>query len=193
MVFSPIVLAAAFDTGSGVAEGLHAGHYRGAFRAGVEKFACDAAAFEREFVAAGLVWDAKIRAGFAPFLAVGLDSAAADSVLREEVGEFMTERALDLGGGNFDELGIKNHHSVGPHRHACGGAKRGIPENANLQVTATGSFEELVGEILEERIVTQARFAARLSKVIGRGPDAAHDRTTKIHEKLLVFHAARAG
>jgi hypothetical protein len=124
---------------------------------------------------------------------MGLDAAATDSVLREEVGEFVPERALDLSGGNFDELGIENHHAVRPHRHAGGGAEGGIPENAHLQVTATGGFEELVGEILEERIMAQARFAAGLGKVIWRGPDAAHDGTTKIHEKLLVFHAARAG
>jgi hypothetical protein len=137
--------------------------------------------------------NAEIGAGFAPFLAMGLDAAAANAVLREKVGEFVPESALHLGGRNFDELWIQNHHSVGPHRHAGSGAERGIPKNAHLQMTATGGFEELVGEILKERIVAQARFAARLGKVIGRGPDAAHDGATKIHEKLLVFHAARAG
>jgi hypothetical protein len=187
------VLAAAFDAGGSVAEGLHSGHNRGAFRAGVEKFTRDAAALEGEFVAAGFVRDAQIGTGFAPFLAMGFYAAAADSVLCKEVGKFMPERALHLGGGNFDELGIENHHAVCPHRHAGSGAEGGIPKNAHLQTTATGGFEKLVCEIFEERILAQARFTGRLGEVIGLGPDATHDRTAKIDEKLLVFHAEMAG
>ena len=105
----------------------------------------------------------------------------------------MAESALNLGGRNFHKLGIQHHHAIGPHRHAGGGAERGIPKDADLQMTATSGLEKLVGEILEQRIVAQARFAAGFREVVGRGAHAAHDGTTKIHEKLLVFHAARAG
>jgi hypothetical protein len=176
-----------------MAEGLHAGENSRALGTGVEEFAGDATPFEGKFVAAGLVGNSQVGAGFAPLLAMGLDAAAADAVLRQKVREFMAERALHLGRGNFDELGIENHHAVGPHCHTGRGAKRGIPKNAGFQTATSGCLEELVGEILEQRIVAKARIAAGFGEIIWRGANAAHDGTTKIHEKLLVFHAARAG
>jgi hypothetical protein len=60
-------------------------------------------------------------------------------------------------------------------------------------MATSSGLEKLVGKILEEWIVPQARFAAGLCEVIWFSPDAAHNGPTKIHEKLLVFHAARAG
>jgi hypothetical protein len=98
MVFPPIVFAAAFDAGGGVAEGLHAGENGRALGTGVEEFAGDAAALEGKLVAARLMRNSQIGTGFAPFLAMGLDAAAADAVVGKKVGEFMAECALNLGG-----------------------------------------------------------------------------------------------
>jgi hypothetical protein len=98
VVFSPIVFAAAFDAGGGVAEGLHAGENGRALWTGVEKFPGDSAALEGKVVAARFMRDSQIGTGFAPFLAMGLDAAAADAVVCEQMGEFMAERALNLGG-----------------------------------------------------------------------------------------------
>ena len=113
---------------------------------------------------------------------MGLDAAAADAVVGKQMGEFMAERALNLGGRNLDELGIQHHHPIRPHGHAGRGAEGGVPKNTDFQMTAARGLEELVGEILEERIVAQARIAAGFGEIIRLGANAAHDGTTEIHE-----------
>jgi hypothetical protein len=106
MVFSSIVFAAAFDAGGRLAERLHARHNRRTLGAGVKKFARDAAAFEGELMAARFVGNPQVSTGLAPLLPMGLDATAADAVMGEQMGEFVAERALNLGGGNFHEFGI---------------------------------------------------------------------------------------
>ena len=109
---------------------------------------------------------------------MGLDPTTAGTVMGEKVGKFMAERALNLGGRNLDELGIQHHHPIRPHGHAGRGAEGGVPKNTDFQMTATCGLEELIGEILEERIVAQARIASGFGEIIRRGANAAHDGTT---------------
>ena len=93
-----MMFSATLDASSSVTQGLHSSQNRGASRAGVEKFAGDAAALEGKLVAARLMRNSQIGTGLAPFLAMGLDAAAADAVVCEQMGEFMAKRALNLGG-----------------------------------------------------------------------------------------------
>jgi hypothetical protein len=137
VVFSAIVLPAAFDAGGLATENLHAGKDRGALGAGVEKLPHNATAFEREIVAARLIGNSEICASLMPLLAMGFDTMTTDTVLREEMGQLMTQCALNLCGRNLQELRIQNHHAITPDGQARRGAKPGVPEDANLEVAAS--------------------------------------------------------
>jgi hypothetical protein len=62
-----------------------------------------------------------------------------------------------------------------------------------LQVPAAYGFEQLIGKVLQERVVTQSSIALWDHKIIRRRAHAPHDGTAKIHDELFVFHAAKAG
>ena len=98
LVFSAIMFAAAFDAGHTAGERPDTGENGMAFRAGVEEFSFDAAAFEREFMATRLVGDPKIPACLPPLWPVSVDPAPARPVLGKEVGELMSQGTLNLGG-----------------------------------------------------------------------------------------------
>jgi hypothetical protein len=124
---------------------------------------------------------------------VGIDAAAAGTVLGKDVGQLMAKRALDFGGGNLDELGIENDGAVSPVGYACRSAEGGIPIDTGLELATAGSLEKLVGKVLEQGIVAKAGVSPGLLQIVRRGTNTAHDRATKIQEQLPVFHAARAG
>ena len=193
VVFSAIVFAAALNAGGFLTQGLNAGQHGVALGAGVEKLACDFAAFEGEFVTTGLIRDAKIRASLAPLDPMGFDAAATGAVLGKKVREFVTQGSLHLGGRNLDELGIQQNHAFAEHRHACGGTQSGIPINARVKIPATDRLEKLIGKILQQGILTQSGISARLFDVVRLGANSTHHGATEIKEQLTVFHAARAG
>jgi hypothetical protein len=175
VVFSAIVLAAAFDAGGLAAENLHAGKDRGALGAGVEKLPHDASAFEREIMATRLIGNSEIRAGLVPLLAMGFDTVTTDAVLRQKMSQLVAQCALNLCGRNLQELRVQNHHAIAPDGQASRSAKPGVPEDANLEVAASNRLEKLVCKILQQRIVTQTGFPPRNSKIIRRGANAPHD------------------
>lgn len=137
MVFSAIVLPAAFDAGSLAAENLHAGKDRGALGAGVEKLPHDASAFEGEIVAARLIGNSKICAGLMPLLTMGFDTMTTDTVLSQKMSQLVAQGALDFCGRNLQELRIQNHHAIAPDGQARRGAEPGVPEDANLEMAAS--------------------------------------------------------
>ena len=92
------MFTAAFDAGNAAGERADASENGTAFRAGVEEFSFDAAAFERELMAAGLVWNPEIPASLTPLWPVSVDPAPARPVLGKQVGELMSQGALNLGG-----------------------------------------------------------------------------------------------
>jgi len=58
----------------------------------------------------GFIGNVEIAAGFAPFAAVGSDSSPSNSKLRQQMGELVPQRAIDLRAGvavNRKELVIK--------------------------------------------------------------------------------------
>ena len=119
MVFSIIVLSAAFDAGGAFFKRLHSGEDGFTFRAGIEKPAGDTAAFEGKFMATRLVGNPEITACLAPLWTMGVDTATSGPMLGKKVGKFMAQCSLDLGGGNLKKLGIKNDNAITPNRHAC--------------------------------------------------------------------------
>jgi hypothetical protein len=193
VVFSAIVLAAAFDAGGLATENLHAGKDRGTLGAGVEKLPHDAAAFEREIMATRLIGNSEICAGLVPLLAMGFDTVTTDTVLGQEMSQLVSQCALNLCGRNLQELRIQNHHAIAPDGQAGRGAEPRVPEDANLEVATSNRLEKLVCKILEQRIVTQTGFPPWKGKIIRRGANTPHDRTAEIHDELFVFHAAKAG
>jgi hypothetical protein len=60
-------------------------------------------------------------------------------------------------------------------------------------MTAPDGLEQLIGEVLQERIMTQTGITLWGHKIIRRRAHAPHDGTAKIHDELFVFHAAKAG
>jgi hypothetical protein len=149
VVFSTIVLAAAFDARSLAAENFDAGQNCCALRAGVKKLSRHAASFEREFMATRLVGNSKIGTSLMPLLAMGLDTLAADTVLGQEVSQLVAKRSLNLRRGHLEKLGIQNDHSVTPYGKASRGAKARIPENTHLEMPAPDRLQELICKIFE--------------------------------------------
>ncbi len=53
--------------------------------------------------------EAEIGAGASPMFAVRRDPSSADTILRKEMREFVSERAIDFVGAEFLERGIERH------------------------------------------------------------------------------------
>lgn len=100
-------------------------------------------------MATRLVGNSKIGTSLMPLLAMGLDAMAADTMLGQQVGQFMTQGSLNLGSGNLQKLGIQNDHPVTPYGKTSRGAKAGIPENTHLEMPAPDRLQELICKILE--------------------------------------------
>jgi hypothetical protein len=193
VVFSAIVLAAAFDAGGLATENLHAGKDRGALGTGIKKLPHDATAFEWEIVAARLIGNSEIRAGLMPLLAMRFNAMATDTVLGQKMSQLMAQRPLNLRRRNLKKLGIQNDHSITPNGQTSRSAQAGIPKDTHLKLATPNRLQKLVCKILQQRIMAQAGLAPWKCYVIRRGAHAPHDRASKIHDELFVFHAANAG
>lgn len=193
VVSATIVLSTAFDASRLAAENFDTGQNCCAFRAGIKKFPCHAAPLEREFMATRLVGNTEIGASLMPFLAVSFDTLATNTVLGQEVSQLMTQCSLNFGSGNLEELGIQNNHSITPYGQAGCRAKAGIPENTHLEMPTPDRLQELICKILQQGIMAQAGLSPWSRYIIWRSANTPHDGASKIHDELLVFHAANAG
>jgi hypothetical protein len=193
MVFSTVSLATAFDAGSLAAENFYTGQDRRALGARIKKLSRDAAAFEGELMATRLVGNSKIGASLMPLLTVGFDAVATDTVLGQKMSQLMAKRPLNLRRRNLKKLGIQNDHSITPHGQTSRSAEAGIPKDTHLKLPTPNRLQKLVCKILQQRIVAQAGLAPWQCYIIRRGAHAPHDRSSKIHDELFVFHAANAG
>ena len=187
------MLATAFDAGSLAAENFYTGQDRRALGARIKKLSRDAAAFEGELMATRLVGNSKIGASLMPLLTVGFDTMATNAVLGQKVSQLMAQSPLNLRRRNLKELGIQNDHSITPHSQTSRSAEAGIPKDTHLKFPTPNRLQKLVCKILQQRIMAQAGLAPWKCYVIRRGAHAPHDRASKIHDELFVFHAANAG
>ena len=188
-VFSPIMLAAAFDARNASGKRPDAGKNGVAFRAGVEELSLNSPTLKGEIVAAGLVGNAKIAAGLAPLTPVGINPAPTRPVLRQQVGQLVSQCPLDLCGGNFEQLWIKNDPPFAPRSETGSCSKAGIPTHKNMQATALCCLQKLVCKILQQRIRPQSGGASRLRQFIWSRANTPQDRTSEIHDQLFVFHS----
>lgn len=187
------MLATTFDAGSLATENFYTGQDRRALGARIKKLSRDAAAFEGEFMATRLVWNSKIGASLMPLLTMRFDTMATDTVLGQEVSQLMAQRPLNLRRRNLKKLGIQNDHSITPHGQTSRSTEAGIPKDTHLKLPTPNGLEELVCKILQQWIMAQAGLAPWKYDLIRRGAYAPHDRASKIHDELFVFHAPNAG
>ena len=186
LVLSAIVLAATFDAGDTAGERADPRENRLAFRACIKKLAFDAAAFEREFVAAGFVGDAEIPAGFVPLGSVCGDPFPARTMLGQQVCKLMAERALDFAGGDLQQFRVENNPAFAPGGEPCGCPEERVPTNGHMQAAAVRRLQKLVGKILQQRIGSQAGCPLWLVQLIWRRADTPLYRTCVIQEQFLV-------
>jgi hypothetical protein len=187
------VLATAFDAGRLATKNFYTGQDRRAFGARIKKLSRDAAAFEGEFMATCLVGNSKIGASLMPLLTMRFNTMATDPVLGQKMSQLMAQRPLNLRRGNLKKFGIQNDHSITPHGQTSRSAEAGIPKDTHLKFPTPNRLQKLVCKILQQRIMAQAGLAPWKCYVIRRGAHTPHDRASKIHDELFVFHAANAG
>ena len=102
-----IVTAAAGEAGGFSAQWAHAAQFHGAVRAAVEMAGADLPTREREVVAALFIREAEVAAGLLPLASVGCNAAASGAVMREQVGEFVPQRAVDFSVAEIAETGVE--------------------------------------------------------------------------------------
>jgi hypothetical protein len=122
IVTSVIVLAAAGEAGFASSEGANAGDFCAAGWAEVDQLAGDGFAAEGELVATGFVNQSKVGASLFPFRTVGGNAAAGVAGLSDEVGQFMSESAVDFGLADERERGVENDAAFGLRGEAGGRA-----------------------------------------------------------------------
>jgi hypothetical protein len=108
-------------------ERLHALQLAAAAGAFVEVTRWDATARQRQIMRPRFTRKAEIRARLPPFLSVRVDPLAAHSILREQMREFMAERAIDFTRAKFHEPRIQGDQIPPRKRHARRVAQSGVP------------------------------------------------------------------
>ena len=193
LVGSAIVLAAAFHAGNFFSQRADAGEDGRACGAGIEKFAPDFPAFERDVVAARLVGDSQIPAGRPPLRSVRCDAVSPGAVLGQEMRQLVPQRFLDFAGRELHEFGIQGDPSLAPACETGGCPESGIPADCHLEPAAIGGTQKLVRKVLQQRVLTQSRASPRLFEIVGRSLDPPHHGPSKIQKQLMVFHRTVSG
>ena len=196
MVFSFIVLSAAFEAGDAAFHCMHPGECGAAFAAGVEIFSLEADAFQREIVAPGFVWNAQIAASLAPLGAMRCDVPASGAMLGEKVGELMPQGSLNFGRRDFDKFRIEGDHLCPPAGEAGGRPEPGVPFDGHVELPATGRAQELATKLFEEEVALEAPqgWPFALSRGIGKQAQMAENGFSEVeHDELGLFHQAARG
>jgi len=134
--------------------------FHGAVRAAIDKTPGDFSPGQRQIVAALFVGQSEIPAGLLPLGAVRRDAAASDPMMREEVGEFVAQGAVDFVGAKFVEARIQCDQRFSRIGRSRGAAHARIPSNldAARQIVAGQRSQEIARGFLQRgRAVVQSR------------------------------------
>ncbi len=163
VVEAAVEFPAAGVAGDGAADGTDAGDHRKAGGTGVGVVAFEAARLERKGVVGLLVGDAEFRAGGAPLRSVRIDVPPPATLVGEQVGELMFQRAPDIGLGEILELWIHLDPAGGPPSAAGRGAHPGVPGHAD--------FPCQLGQAEGNRLLLAPRGHAGVMERVRRGAD----------------------
>jgi hypothetical protein len=190
------VSAAAFEAGHAAFHCVHASEGRAAFPAGVEESSLESDALERQIVASGFVWNAQIVASLAPLGAMRGDRAASDTILGKKVGKFMSERPLNFGRRDFDQLGIERDCLRPPASEPRRRSEAGVPLDGDIEFRATGRAQEMPAEFFQEDVAVEASAVSLIwdRREIGKKAQTAKNGSAEVeHSELIVFHHAAIG
>jgi len=124
------------------------------------------------------------------------DVAASGSILREKMGQFVTQSTLDLGRRDFDQLGIQGDRLGVPAGEAGRRPQPWSPHDGHLELRAAGGAEKLSAQFLKKNITVEA---ARRSRRVGAGGVRKESQVAKNgfseieRNKLSEFHQAAMG
>ena len=115
---------------------------------------------------ARFVGDPKVAAGVSPFRAVGRQAAPARAELGQEMGQFMAQGAVDLGGVVFAQTRIQGDEGAAEIGPAGGAEKASIPFDAEIasQFRSIEGLEQFPRFGLEIDITTEDDEAGRRRK-----------------------------
>ena len=131
------------------------------------------AALEGKLMSPPLAGNPEIAASLSPLPTVGLQTTATMTVLREQMGQLMAKRFLDLLLGNFAQGGIEPDLPAGGNCHSSRRPHAGIPANDKLR----GEFGS---QGMNQRARTAFKFGIPLPGTLpGKGRMSPFLRTAK--------------
>ena len=145
--------------------------FHGAVRAAIDKTPGDFSPGQRQIVAALFVGQPEIPAGLLPLGAVRGDAAPSDPMVREQMGEFVAQGAVNFVGAKFVEARVERDQRFSGVGRARGAAHARIPSDldAACQVVARQRSQEIArGFLKRDRAVVRSRGGR------GRGGPAFH-------------------
>lgn len=193
VVFSLIVPSAALETGDVALHGAHSGERGAAFATDIKISALETNALQGKVMASRFVGNAEILAGLTPFNSMWRNLPAAGALLREKVGELMTQRALDLRGRDFNELRIERDCLGPPASETRRCSQLWIPFHGYPQLGATCRAQKLATKLFEEHIPLAVDLFERLRAVVrhlGEKAQVAKNRSSKVGHDESLFHQA---
>jgi len=134
--------------------------FDGAVRAAIDKTPGDFSPGQREIVAALFVGQSEIPAGLLPLGAVRRDAAPSDPMVREEVGEFVAQGAVNFVGAKFVEARVERDQRFSRVGRARGAAHARIPSDRHptCQIVAGQRSQEIArGFLKRDRAIVRSR------------------------------------
>jgi len=131
IVASSVMRAATGETGGLTAHRLHARDLNPATGALIAMTFVQLAAWQRQIVAARFIRESEFDTGLAPLRAVGCDAAATGAMVREQMSEFVAQRAFNFIITKFAQPWIQVHQRLGRKGSARRAAHACVPTNGN--------------------------------------------------------------
>jgi hypothetical protein len=160
IVASAAVCAAAGETGGFATNWFHAGDLEAATGTSIAMTRGEFAARQREIVATCFAGESEFDTGFAPLPSVRGNSAAASAVVREEMREFVAQRAINFVVAKVAQSWIQVHERLRWKRSACGAAHARVPTDSDArgEFCAAEFEKERSGECLPAILLLRLPF-----------------------------------